>query len=264
MRRILVILLGLFVVVPAHGQGVFRADASSGASIDQKIGAEIPLDLEFVDENGRKVRLGDFFGDRPVVLTPVYYSCPMLCNLVLDGLVRTALNLKFDIGDDYEIVTVSFDHTESFEMAKAKKDLYTRRYGRPGVGSGWHFLTGEQLAIRDLMESVGFGYSYDSIQDQYAHAAAIIVLTPDGVIARYFYGFEYDARDLRLGLVEASDGQVGTPIDDLLLLCFSYDPATGKYSRIAMNAVRVGGTLTVVCIFGFIFIMVRRDKKGGG
>jgi len=261
MIRFLTLATCLFLVSPVSGQSVFPRDVTQGVSIDQKMGARVPLDLEFKNELGETVRLGDYFGDRPVVLTPVYYSCPMLCNLVLDGLVRTTRNLKFDIGDEYEVVTVSFDHSESPEMALAKKGVYTKRYGRPGVEAGWHFLTGDQLAIRALMETVGFGYEYDAIQDQYAHAAAIIVLTPDGRISRYFYGFEYNARDLRLGLVEASDGQVGSAIDQVLLLCYSYDLATGKYSRVAMNVVRVGGTLTAASIFGFIFLMVRREKK---
>ena len=263
MRRIAVSLIALMLVSGAvRAQSIFPRDASENVAIEQRTGEPIPMDLEFVDDSGRIVRLGDYFGDKPVVLTPVYYSCPMLCNLILDGMVRTASDLRFDIGDQYEVVTFSFDHRETTEMARAKKDLYTRRYGREGVEKGWHFLTADQPTIRSLMDAIGFRFGYDQTLDQYAHPAGIVVVTPDGKISRYFYGFEFSSRDLRLGLVEAGEGKVGSPVDQVLLLCYSYDPATGKYSRVAMDAVRVGGTVTAVGVFGFIFFMIRREVKG--
>ncbi|HUO85616.1 MAG TPA: SCO family protein, partial [Thermoanaerobaculia bacterium] len=228
MKRALALLAIVLFAPAAHAQSLFPRDVRDGVSIEQRIGAQIPLDLQFVDEAGRNVTLRNYFGDKPVILTPVYYSCPMLCNLVLDGLVKTASNLRFDIGTEFEVVSVSFDPRETAEMAASKKEIYTRRYGREGVTGGWHFLTGDALPIRQLMDSVGFRYAWDSNLNQYAHAATIIVLTPEGKVARYFYGFEYDSRDLRLGLVEASDSEIGSVVDQALLLCYSYDPASGK------------------------------------
>lgn len=262
MKRIVIpALVALFLVPVTRAQSIFPRDARDGVKIEQKIGDKIPLDLEFKDETGKIVHLRDYFGDKPVILTPVYYSCPMLCNLVLDGLVKAASDLKFNIGEDYNVVSVSFDPKENWKMAAAKKQTFARRYGRTGVEKGWHFLTGDQIQIRQLMDSIGFHYQYDAALGQYAHGAMIAVLNPDGTLSRYFYGFEYNPRDLRLALVESSNGKVGTPIDQVLLLCYSYDPATGKYSRVAMNAVRIGGTATAVGIFGFIFVMLRREKK---
>jgi protein SCO1 len=253
----------LLLAIPASGQIVPRS-AAEKVGIDQRIGRQIPLDLSFVDERGEQVRIGDLIGDKPVVLTPVYYSCPMLCNLVLDGLVKVARELRLDIGDDYDVISVSFDPKETSEMAEAKKKIYTRRYGRATVDQGWHFLTGEQLEIRQLMDSIGFRFAYDETLDEYAHAAVVIVLTPDGKIARYFYGFEYQPRDLRLALVEASKGRIGTAVDQVLLLCYSYDPHSGKYTAQVMNIIRIMGTATAAGLAGFIFIMVRRERKHRG
>ncbi len=243
---------------------LFPRDTKEGASIDQKMGNQIPLDLEFRDETGKVVKLGDYFGDKPVILTPVYFTCPMLCNLVLDGLVKTSSDLKFDIGDQYEVVTVSFDERDTPEIAREKKDIYAKRYGRDGVENGWHFLTGDKLTIKRLTDSVGFHFQYDQALNQFAHPAAIIVLTPGGKVSRYYYGFEYSPRDLRLGLVEASNDTIGTPVDQALLLCYSYDPATGKYSAVAMNIIRLGGVLTILLIGGAVALMLRREKRARG
>lgn len=261
MHRLLVPALVAALALPALGQTMFPQDPRSAVKIDQKIGQKIPLNLEFRDETGKVVHLRDYFGKKPVILTPVYYDCPMLCNLVLDGVVKAASDLKLNIGEDYEIVSVSFNPRETPKDAAAKKLTYTRRYGRTGVDKGWHFLTGDQLQIRQLMDSIGFHYAWDPALKQYAHGAMIAVLTPDGTLSRYFYGFEFKPRDLRFALVQSSDGKIGTVVDQVLLLCYCYDPATGKYSRSAMNAVRVGGTLTAVGVFGFIFLMLKRERK---
>lgn len=264
MKRRGILIAVLMLVVPAGAQNLFPRSAADKVGITQRIGGQVPLDLTFVDERGDEVTLSDYFGDKPVVLTPVYYSCPMLCNLVLDGLVNVARELRYDIGDEYEVVSVSFDPGETAEMAEAKKAVYAARYGRDQVEAGWHFLTGEQLAIRQLMDSIGFRYAYDDTVQEYAHAAVIVVLQPDGTIARYFYGFEYKPRDLRLALVEASEGKVGSIVDQALLLCYSYDGTMGKYTASIMGAVRVAGTAMAAGLAGFIFLMIRKERKGRG
>lgn len=264
MKRFLVIALVTAVTVPVVGQ-VFPSTPADGVYLEQRIGKMLDLDLTFRNEEGETVRLGDYFdGEKPVVLTPVYYSCPMLCNLVLDGMVNVARELRFDIGDEYDVLSVSFDHMETPEMAVAKKEIYAARYGREEVDEGWHFLTGEKLEIRQLMDSIGFGYSWDDELDEYAHAAVVVVVNPDGEIARYFYGFEYDAKDLRLALVEASKGGVGSVVEQALLLCYSYDPARGQYTASVMKLLRLGGSTTALALGGFIFIMVRRERKRKG
>lgn len=265
MKRSLLITVALLVAVSAAAQNsIFPRTAADKVGIEQRIGAKVPIDLTFLDEDGNEVRLADYMGDKPVVLTPVYYSCPMLCNLVLDGLVNVARELRFDIGEDYEVVSLSFDPEETPEMAKAKKSIYSARYGRDQVDEGWHFLTGNQLEIRQVMDSIGFRYAYDEALQEYAHAAVIVVLQPDGTISKYFYGFEYEPRDLRLSLVEASEGKVGNPVDQALLLCYSYDPNTGKYTASVMNMVRLAGSATFAALAGFVFLMLRRERKNRG
>lgn len=264
MKRFLLTVVVVTLALPASAQNLFPRTAADKVGIEQRIGAKVPLDLTFQDEDGNDVRLADFMGDKPVVLTPVYYSCPMLCNLVLDGLVNVARELRFDIGTDYEVVSLSFDPEETPEMAKAKKSIYASRYGRDQVEEGWHFLTGDQIEIRQVMDSVGFRYSYDETLQEYAHAAVVVVLQPDGTISRYFYGFEYDPRDLRLALVEASEGKVGNSIDQALLLCYSYDPNTGQYTASVMNVVRLAGTATFAGLAGFVFLMLRKERKDRG
>ena len=235
--------------------------AAAGVGIDQKLGSRLPLDVAFADETGRHVPLGAFFGRRPVVLALVYYECPMLCTYTLNGLLRAARALSFDAGKEYEIVAVSFDPAESSELAARKKHAYIQRYGRPGTEHGWHFLTGTPDAVRRLTEAAGFRYRYDDAARQFAHAAGIMVATPDGTLARYFYGIEYAPRDLRFGIIEASAGRVGTPIDQLMLLCYHYDPARGTYAATAMGLVRVAGVMTLVAIGGFIIVSLRRERK---
>ncbi len=261
----LLIALGLIgpIASPVPGARAESAIRSPYAEVayDQKLGETIPLDLAFRDESGATVHLSDFFGrGRPVILTLVYYRCPMLCNQVLNGVTRSLLPLSLDLGEDFEIVTVSFDPTETPALAKAKKAGYVRRYGREGAGAGWHFLTGDAGPIKALADAVGFRYHLDPKSKQYAHAAGITVLTPEARVIRYFFGIEYPARDLQLGLVDASAGRVGSPIDQILLYCYHYDPATGKYNFAIMGLIRVLGIATVLALATFMFVMFRRDR----
>jgi protein SCO1/2 len=228
--------------------------------IDQLLDQPLPLDVTFRDEDGRSVRLGQYFGARPVVVALVYYECPMLCTQVLNGLVSALSVVSLDAGGDFDVVAVSFDPRESPELARAKKHAYLERYGRPHTAAGWHFLTGAPDSIERLTKAVGFRYRYDQDQNQFAHAAAIAVATPEGVISRYFYGIEYPPRDLRLGIVEASAGRVGSLADQMLLLCYHYDPSTGRYGFIALTLVRIGGLLTVGAFGLFLWFERRRTR----
>ena len=238
--------------------------------IDQKLDGTLPLDAKFRDEHGNEVKLGDYFGSKPVVLALVYYSCPMLCNQVLNGMTSSLDVLKtFSIGKEFEVVTVSFDPRERPELAQQKKETYLSWYKREGAADGWHFLTGDQSNIDRLTQAAGFHYKWDEKTNQFIHASGIMIATPDGKLARYFYGIEYAPKDLRLGLVEASSGKIGSPVDQLLLYCYHYDPASGKYGAVVMNMMRLGGLLTLIAIIGmFIFfrmrgISARRATEGG-
>jgi protein SCO1/2 len=228
--------------------------------IDQKLNQQIPLDLTFLDEEGRTVPLAEYFGKRPVVLSLVYYQCPMLCNMVLNGEVRVFRAVPFQIGKEYDVVTVSFDPRETPSLAKAKKLGYIANYKRPSAATGWHFLTGDEQNIRRLADAVGFRFAWDAEHDQFAHASGIMVATPEGRLARYFYGIEYSARDLRLGLVEASQGKIGTAVDQVLLYCLHYDPKVGKYGLLIMKVIRLAGALTVVGIIALILLLNRRGS----
>jgi protein SCO1/2 len=228
---------------------------------DQKLDTQVPLDLTFTDETGRAVQLADYFNGKPVILVLAYYRCPMLCTEVLNGLVRALLDVPLDIGKDFNVVTVSFDPREKPELAAAKKKTYLERYGRPGAEAGWHFLTGDEEPIKRLTEAVGFHYVYDERNDQYAHASGILVLTPTGKISRYFYDVRYSPRDLRLGLVEASANKIGSPVDKVLLFCFHYDPAEGRYGPTIMNFVRLGGVLIVLALSLFIGYLWREERR---
>lgn len=233
--------------------------------IEEHLDAKLPMDLEFVDENGATVSLGDFFnGDRPVVLTLNYYKCPMLCGLQLNGVVDGLEEMDWTPGMEFEMVTVSINPLETPELAKAKKQNYLKRYQRPAAARGWHFLTGQEDNIRRLAETVGFGYRYDPEVDQYAHAAAIFICTPDGRIARYLYGIEYPAKRLKLALMEASEGEIGGALDQLIMYCYHYDPSSRRYAPVAMNIMRVGGgatALALVVILGSMWIREYRRKN---
>ena len=229
--------------------------------IDQNLDEQIPLDLSFFDAEGNEVTLGDYLGERPALLTLVYYECPMLCTQVLNGLTRSLRVLSFDVGKEFDIITVSIDPGETPALAAAKKREYAKRYGRVSARHGWHFLTGRQDQIERLAQAVGFRYQYDPETDLYLHASGIMVLTPEGKLARYFYGVDYAPKDVRLGLIEASQNKIGSPVDQLLLLCYQYDPSTGRYGLVIMNSVRIAGGLTVVTIGSFIVFMLRRERR---
>jgi protein SCO1/2 len=226
--------------------------------IDQRLGEQLPLDLVFRDESGSTVRLGDYFGKKPVVLTLVYFTCPMLCNQVLNGLTSGLDVVSFDIGKEFEVVTVSFDPRETSELARNKKQTYIDWYKRLGAAEGWHFLTGDQASIEKLTEAVGFHYKFDQSTDQFIHASGIMIATPQGKLARYFYGIEYAPKDLRLGLVEASDNKIGNPVDRLLLYCYHYDPAAGKYGAVVMNILRLAGIVTIAAVAVMLWLLKRR------
>jgi len=236
-------------------------DLLNSIGIDQKLGAQVPLDLPFKDEDGRDVKLGDYFGSKPVVLALVYYDCPMMCTEVLNGMVSAFSVLKFDIGKDYNVVTVSFDAREKPALASEKKAVYVRRYGRPGGEQGWHFLTGQQPAIDALTSAVGFRYRWDERTQQFAHATGIMVLTPQGKLAQYYYGVEYSPRDLRLGLIQSSQNRIGTVVDQVLLYCYHYDPRSGKYGLIITRVYQVAGAITVLGLGTLILLMLKLEPK---
>lgn len=229
--------------------------------IDQRLNAQVPLETILQDEDGAKVRLGQYFTGKPVVLALVYYACPMLCNMTLNGLNEAMEKMTLDLGPDYQVVTVSFDERETPPLAKRKKTNYVQKYNRTGAAEGWHFLTGNAVAVRKVAESVGFHYAWDSMTNQFVHAAGIMVLTPDGKVSKYFYGIKYDPRDLRLGLVDASDKKIGTAVDKILLFCYHYDPATGKYGPTVMNILRLSAAATVLTLGMFMFGWLRRDQR---
>jgi len=232
--------------------------------LDQNLNRQIPLNLAFRDERGQTVELGQFFGRKPVILTLVYYQCPMLCTEVLNGLVRTMRQTPLELGRDFTVVTLSIDPKEGPELAAIKHKVYTDLYNRPNDSSGWHFLTGDEPEIRKLADAVGFRYAYDPKSGQFAHASGIMLLTPEGKLSRYFYGIEYPERDLRLGLVEASQEKIGTPVDRILLYCFHYDPSTGKYGLLISRVIAISGALTVLGMTLLIVGLFRREKQWYG
>jgi protein SCO1 len=237
-----------------------RPAALMDVGIGQRLNEQIPLELAFRDENGKPVKLGDYFFDKPVVLALVYYECPMLCTYTLNGLVRSMQALPFDLGNQYRVITVSFNPREGPALAAAKKKEYLSHYSRSGGTDGWHFLTGEESSIENLAHAVGFQYHYDTETRQYAHAAGLMVLTPRGKIARYFYGIEFSPRDLRFALEEASANRIGSPVDEVLLFCFHYDPATGKYGLLITRVIQIAGGSTVLLMGLFVGVMLRRER----
>jgi protein SCO1/2 len=229
--------------------------------IDQRLNETIPLDLRFNDESGRSVLLSDYFRDKPVVLSLVYYQCPMLCPEVLNGMAQGFRSISFRVGQEFNVVTVSINPRETPELAAEKKEDCIRLYGHPDGAAGWHFLTGDEPSINKLAQAVGFHYVYDSTSGQYAHATGIMVLTPEGKLARYFYGIQYEPKDLRFALEEASKNTIGSPVDQLLLLCYHYDPTTGKYGLVVANVLRAGGAVTLLILGGFIGLMLWRERR---
>ncbi len=253
--------------LPACGQGITQDPLSPPANvrppglknvgIEQHLNEQIPLGLAFRDENGNAVQLGDYFGKRPMILNLVYYQCPMLCGEVLTGLESAMRVLKFDAGKEFDVLTVSFDPKETPEMAAAKKAEYIKRYGRPGAAAGWHFLTGPAASIDALTKAAGFQYQYDPKSGQFAHSTAIMVLTPEGKIAQYYYGVEFAPKDLRLGLIQASQNKIGTVVDQVLLYCYHYDPDTGKYGAIISRVLQLAAGATVLILGTFLIVMFR-------
>jgi protein SCO1 len=260
----------LFLALPAWGQGMNRAVTQGRTSmsasvtppglehvgIEQRLNQQIPPDLIFRDETGKTVRLGDYFGKRPLILNLVYFHCTMLCPEVLAGLTSSLKALKFDVGKDFDVLTISFDPRDTPQIAASEKADYISRYGRPGAAAGWHFLTGDQPSIDALTKAAGFGYKYIGSTGQFAHATAIMVLTPDGRLAQYYYGVDYASKDLRLGLVQASNNKIGNVVDEVLLYCYHYDPATGRYGAVITRVLKLAGIATILLLgFGFVLLL---------
>lgn len=228
---------------------------------DQRLGEQLPLDLIFRDASGRSMALRALVGQKPMILTFLFYRCTMLCPLILDGLTRALREVAFTAGQEFNVVVVSIDPRETPALADTRKALYVERYDRPGADTGFHFLTGDADVLRQLTQAAGFRYAYDAKTDEYAHAAGAMVVTPQGKIARYFYGIEFSSRDLRLALVEAAGNTIGSPVDQLMLYCYRYEPHTGKYGLVVMNVVRLGGVLTVLALGAFLLVMFRRERR---
>ena len=262
-------LAALVVLAATSAMGQFLREPSAKAAlppglsnvgIDQRLNEQVPLDLEFKDEQGRTVRLGDYFHPgRPVIISLVYYNCPMLCGEVLNGMSTAFKVLKFIPGKEYEVVTLSIDPREKPELAASKKRSYIEHLDRPGAEAGWHFLTGERPQIDALADAIGWRYQYDPKLDQFAHASGIVLVTPLGRISQYYYGVEFSARDMRLGIIQASGNRIGSLTDQILLYCYHYDPRTGKYGAVITNIVRLAGAATVLILGSFLFTMFRRD-----
>lgn len=232
------------------------------AGIEQKLGATVPPDAVFKDENGKEVRLGDYFGKRPVILALVYFECPMLCNEVLNGLTGSLKSLSFDTGKDFDVVAISFDarENEKPDLTKNKKESYMKRYGRPGTEQGWHFLTGTQSEIDKVTKAVGFNYYWDAQSNQFAHAGGIMITTPDGKLSRYLYGIDYAPKDVKFAVMESAENKIGNPAEQLMLYCYHYDPATGKYGLSILKVIRLGGIVTLLGLSLMFFIFWRRGK----
>jgi len=257
---VLSLCLCMFLVDPAGAQQT-GPSVLKDVGIDQKLDAQIDLNLRFRDESGRSVTLSEYFRGKPVILAPVYFSCPSLCPMSLNSLIQALRVLTFNAGKDFTVIAFSFDPKETPAMATAAKAHYVKDYNRAGTASGFHFLTGDGDSIRALTETIGFTYTWDGTQ--WAHATGIMVVTPEGKLAQYFYGLEYSARDLRLSLVQASSEKIGTLADRVLLYCYHYDPATGKYSLIAIWTLRFFGAVTALALFGSMFLMFRREARTG-
>ncbi|MGA2389615.1 MAG: SCO family protein [Candidatus Sulfotelmatobacter sp.] len=269
-RLLSLALLSFFAASSAVAQlnnGVMSPPANTrpprlqNVGIDQHLDAQVPPDLAFVDESGKAVKLGDYFGRKPLILNLVYYNCTMLCGEALAGLSSAMRLVKFDVGNEFDVVTVSFDPRDTPQMAAVKKADYVKRYGRPNAAAGWHFLTGSAQSIDVLARTVGFQYQYDEKSNQFAHATAIMLLTPQGRISRYFYGVDFPPKDLRMGLVEASQNKIGNAVDAVLLYCYHYDPQTGKYGAMVANILKLAGAATILLLGGLIFTLWRLDRS---
>jgi protein SCO1 len=245
-------------------KGADRPSPLKNVTIEQRLNAQIPLDTTFRDEYGRSVQLSSYFGKRPVVLALIYYQCPMLCTQILNGITRAARVMTLEPGKDYDVVAISFDAREKPSDAAAKKAVYMKEINQPQAPAAWHFLTGDPDNIKRVTGAVGFRYVWDVHTAQFAHASAVYVLTPQGKISKYFYGVDYSARDLRFGLIEASNNKIGTPVDQLLLFCYHFDPHSAKYTPVALGILRVAGAGTLFMLGGFVVIMLRRERRQKG
>ena len=260
---LLVVMLGLACLLP---QTDARAQQTVGGVVsqvgfDQKLGIQLPLDLRFHDDTGRDLRLGELLGRRPVILAPVYFRCPLLCNQLLNGLTRSLKPVSLAAGQDFDVIAFSINPAETPDLAGPKKRAYLEQYDRPGSANGWHFLVGDQPAISALTEAIGFRYTFNPQTELYAHAAGVVIVTPEGRVARYFYGIDFPPKELESELTRARAGQIGNPIGRLLLLCYDYDAATGKYTLSIMRLLRVAGTATAVALGAFVCLMFRREAK---
>jgi protein SCO1/2 len=263
--------VAMLMALPSFGQGMtqgimappanVRPPGLKNVGIEQHLDEPIPPDLAFRDETGKAVRLGDYFGRKTMILNLVYYQCPMLCGEVLSGLESALGVMKFDVGKEFDVLTVSFDPRETPEMATKKKAEFLKRYGRPGAASGWHFLTGPQESIDALTKAAGFQYQYDAKTGQFAHATAIMILTPEGKIAQYYYGVEYAPKDLRLGLIQASENKIGNLADQVLLYCYHYDPTTGKYGAIVSRVLELSGLVTILILGILMTVLIRQGAR---
>ncbi len=239
-------------------------EALQSIGIEQKLGDKLPMDVELKDEDGRAVKLGDYFSKgKPVIIAFVYYECPMLCNQVLNGLTGALKGINFDAGKDFDVLAISFDARENDkpELAKNKKAGYVERYGRQGSENGWHFLTGSQASIDQVTKAAGFSYKWDEKSNQFAHAGGIMITTPDGKLARYLYGIDYAPKDLKFGLMESAESRVGNPAEQLLLYCYHYDPSTGKYGLAILNVIRLGAIATLIGMGAMALVFWRRNKR---
>jgi len=232
----------------------------TNVGLEQRLNAQVPADLAFRDETGKPVKLGEYFGKRPLILSLVYFRCPMLCNEVLAGVEGSLKAISFNPGQDFDVLTVSFDPKDTPESATEKKAEMLKHYKRDGAAGGWHFLTGSQESIDALTKAVGFQYQYDNTTDQFAHTTGLMILTPDGKVAQYYYGVNFPPRDVRLGLIQASQGKIGTLADQVLLYCYHYDPKTGKYSAIINRIIQLGGGLTILSIGAVVLVLLRRGS----
>jgi protein SCO1 len=265
------LIVGLLLAASAWGQAMSKGIMSPPANvrpprlenvgIEQHLDGQVPPDLVFRDDAGQAIRLGDYFGKKPLILNLVYFNCTMLCGEELAGLAGAMRLVKFDLGNEFDVISVSFDPRETPEIAAVKKKDFVKRYGRPSGAAGWHFLTGSADSINALTKAVGFQYQYDPKINQFAHTTAIMVLTPQGRISRYFYGVDFPPKDLRMGLVEASQGKIGNAVDQVLLYCYHYDPASGKYGAVIANILRLAGGVTILVLGGFLLIMFRLERS---
>jgi protein SCO1 len=258
---VLAVALILLAAASARAHDDKRPAALRDVAFDQKLNQQVPLDLTFRDENGKTVLLANYFKQKPVILNFVYFKCQDLCPLLLDGVVRSLRAVAFDLGNQFDVLTVSFDPHDDPPLAAAKKTDLVEKYSRPGAATGWHFLTGDEPQIQKLTQSVGFRYSHDAHTGEFAHAAGIVILTPQGKTSRYFYGIDFSPRDVRLGLIEAAADKIGSPIDQLLLFCYHYDPTTGKYNLLVGRVIQIAGAFTVLALGTFIILMLRRDRN---